>query len=80
MTRKSPVQMLMDNMNTRINFKYVPLEEWDKINKELELCEETFALEIARAYSAGYKHGITLNTKKDQEYTDAVDYYEKKFK
>lgn len=80
MTRKSPVQMLMDNMNARVNFKYVNIEEWDEIIKELELSEEVFALEIARAYSAGYRHGITLNMKKEQEYTDGSDYYEKKFK
>ncbi len=76
MTRKSPVQILMDKMNARVNFKYTPMEEWDEIVKELELCEELFALEITYAYSAGYKHGV-LNK---SEVMNGVDYYEKRFK
>lgn len=76
MTRKSPVQLLMDKMNARVNFKYIPMEEWDEIIKELELCEDLFALEIVSAYSAGYKHGV-LNKSKVM---NGVDYYEKRFK
>lgn len=80
MTRKSPVQMLMDNMNDRITFKYVPIEEWNKLQRELKLCEDIFALEIVQAYYAGCKHGISVSTNKEQEYTDGMDYYEKHFK
>ncbi len=76
MKRKSPVQILMDKMNARVNFKYVNVEEWEDVVKELELCEELFALEITYAYSAGYKHGV-LNK---SEVMNGVDYYEKRFK
>lgn len=70
MKRKSPVQMLMDKMNARINFKYVPLEEWDKINEELKIAEAHFELEIVNAYYAG----VHL------EHNNGSTYFEKTFK
>ena len=76
MTRKSPVQILMDKMNARVNFKYIPMEEWDAIVDELQLCEELFALEITYAYSTGYKHGLSNKA----DVMNGVEYYEKRFK